>query len=412
MLKWMKLAFRNILRNKRRSFVTMAAIAVGFASISVYHGYIHGAYNGLRNMAISGEGLGHLRINKAGWKVKGKLEPEKYMFSRGETEKIIKLVGEENGVILSTPQIQVTGMVTNGAISTVFIAQGVVPRDVKIITGIWGKFLPIEGKTLSENNTYGVEIASDLSKYLNLTSGKDGVVMAPTLSGQMNAMDIQVNGVYDTGNDFSNDKFMRFNFSFAQSLLNTKSAERIVVLLKDWQETERMRTILLKKIKATGIDCEIRTWNELSLGFSKMKSYLDTIFMFLFSIVLVIVVMTTINTMGMAILERTREIGTLRALGLKFRGVSVLFALEGALLGLCGSVLGIILHIFVWAMLRVFPPHYTPPGFSTPVPMWVDMVPAMLIFLLLSFVILSTVAAIIPARRAARKNIVNALGHI
>jgi putative ABC transport system permease protein len=63
-------------------------------------------------------------------------------------------------------------------------------------------------------------------------------------------------------------------------------------------------------------------------------------------------------------------------------------------------------------MLRVFPPHYTPPGFSTPVPMWVDMVPAMLIFLLLSFVILSTVAAIIPARRAARKNIVNALGHI
>jgi putative ABC transport system permease protein len=228
----------------------------------------------------------------------------------------------------------------------------------------------------------------------------------------MNAMDIQVNGVYDTGNDFSNDKFMRFNFKFAQSLLNTQSAERIVVLLKDWQETERMRTILLKKIKVAGIDCEIRTWDELSLGFSKMKSYLDTIFMFLFSIVLVIVVMTTINTMGMAILERTREIGTLRALGLKFRGVSVLFALEGALLGLCGGILGIILHTCVWAIIKVYPLHYTPPGFSMPVPMMVDMVPWMLLLLLLNFVILSTIAAIIPARRAARKNIVNALGHI
>jgi putative ABC transport system permease protein len=390
----------------------MAAVGVGFASISIYHGYIHSAYEGLRIMAIRGEGLGNLRINRAGWQEKGKLEPEKYMFSREETEKIIKLAGEEKGVILSTPQIQVMGMVSNGATSTVFIAQGVVPKDDKIIKGEWGEFLPLEGKPLSDDNRYGVEIAHDLGKYLNLAPGKDGVVMAPTLSGQMNAMDIQVSGIYDTGNDFSNDKFMRFNFYFAQSLLDTQSAERIVILLKDWTETERMRTILLKKIKAAGIDCEIRTWDELSIGFSKMKSYLDTIFMFLFSIVLVIVVMTTINTMGMAILERTREIGTLRALGLKFRGVSILFAMEGAFLGFFGSILGIILHTCVWAIIKLYPPHYMPPGFSVPVPMMVDMVPSMLVFLLLGLVLLSTIAAIIPARRAARKNIVDALGHV
>ena len=66
MMKWIKLSFRNILRNKRRSFITIAAIGFGFAAISVYQGYIHGAYDGLRIMAIRGEGLGHLRINKAG----------------------------------------------------------------------------------------------------------------------------------------------------------------------------------------------------------------------------------------------------------------------------------------------------------------------------------------------------------
>ena len=411
-MEWIKLAFRNILRNKRRSFITIFAIGVGFAAISLYHGFIHNAYDGLRIIAIRGEGLGNLRINKAGWKAKGKLEPEKYMFSREETQKIIRLVDEEKGVILSTPQIPVMGLVTNGSISATFIAQGVVPKDDKIIKGKWAEFLPVEGQTLSEEKLYGVEIAHDLGTDLNLTPGKDGVVMAQTLNGQMNALDIQINGIYDTGNDFSNDKFMRFNFSFAQSLLDTQSAERIVVLLKEWQETERMRDLLLKKLKNAGIDCEIRTWKELSLSFSKQKAFLDTMFMFLFSIVIVIVVTTTINTMGMAILERTREIGTLRALGLKFKGISILFALEGSFLGFFGSIVGIILHTCVWAIIKVYPPHYTPPGFSMPVPMMVDMVPSMLFFLLLNLVLLSTFAAIIPARKAARKNIVDALGHI
>ena len=107
MRKWTKLAIRNILRNKRRSFVTLLAIGVGFAAISLFYGYVHNMYNGLRFSAIRGEGLGNLTINKAGWQEKGKLEPEKYMFSKAETEKIVKLVEEENAVILATPQIQV-----------------------------------------------------------------------------------------------------------------------------------------------------------------------------------------------------------------------------------------------------------------------------------------------------------------
>ncbi|MBN1470643.1 MAG: ABC transporter permease [Syntrophaceae bacterium] len=412
MMKWMKLAFRNILRNKRRSLITMLAIGVGFAAIGLYHGYIHNAYNGLRVIAIRGEGLGHLRINKAGWNAKGKLEPEKYMFSQEETQKIMKLTGEEKNVVLATPQIQVVGMVTNGAVSTVFIAQGLVPKDDVVIKGDWKVFRPRQGHKIDDETIYGVEMAKDLAGYLNLKAGMDGIVMAPTLSGQMNALDMQVVGIYDTGNDFSNDKFMRFNFYFAQSLLDTKSAERVVVLLKKWEDTEMMRELFLKKLKAAGIDCEIRTWQELSLGYLKMKSYLDMIFIFIASIVLVIVIMTTVNTMGMAILERTKEIGTLRALGLKFRGVSILFALEGAFLGFLGSIVGIILHSVVWVLIRVFPPTYIPPGFSEPVEMWIDMVPEMLMILIVSFIILSMVAAIIPARGAARKNIVDALGHV
>lgn len=412
MKKWMKLAVRNILRNKRRSLVTLLAIGVGFAAISLFRGYASQMFTGLKTMAIRGEGLGHLTIYKAGWLEKGKLDPERYMFSKEEIGKITKLVEAEKGVVLATPQINLTGIATNGIVSTIFIAQGVVPQDDRTIKGSWNAFRPVQGEGLNEKKTYGVEMAQDLAKFLNLAPGKDGVVMAPTLGGQMNAMDIQVSGVFDSGSDATNDKYMRFPFAFAQSLLDTEKAEKIVVLLDDTAKTELMRSRLLSTLANAGIPCEIKTWNELSLFYSKVRGMIDMMFLFIFCIVLVIVVMSTVNTMGMAVLERTREIGTLRALGLKRRGISLLFAMEGGLLGFFGSLTGVVLYFVVWAAIRGIRPTYTPPGVSNPVPLIVALVPQTLVLLTICLIILSLVAAIIPARRAARQNIVNALGHV
>ena len=67
MIKWIKIALRNIVKNKHRSVVTLLAIAMGFAAISLFRGYTDNTYKGLRRTAIRGEGLGHLTIYKKGW---------------------------------------------------------------------------------------------------------------------------------------------------------------------------------------------------------------------------------------------------------------------------------------------------------------------------------------------------------
>jgi putative ABC transport system permease protein len=412
MKNWIKIAIRNILRNKRRSFVTLLAIGVGFAAVSLFRGYTDNTYFGLRESAIRGEGLGHLIVYKAGWLQKGKLDPERYMFSKEEVKKITEIVTEEKDVVLATPQIHLTGIVSNGNISTIFLAQGVVSKDDRTIKGAWASFRPITGEGLNDKKQYGIEMAQDLAKHLNLEPGKDGVVMVSTLNGQMNAMDFQVSGIYDSGSDAMNDKFMRYNYDFAQSLYDTQMAERIVILLNDWKKTEMMRSRILGKLAGQGIACEIKTWNELSLFYSKVRGMFDMIFLFLFSIVLIIVVMSTVNTMSMTVLERTREIGTLRALGLKRRGVSLLFAIEGGLLGFLGSLIGMALHLSVWAIIRGISPTYTPPGASTPIPLIVNLVPESMAVLMLFLIILSLAAAILPARRAAKQNVVDALGHV
>jgi putative ABC transport system permease protein len=412
MMKWIKIASRNVLRNKRRSLVTIVAIAIGFAAVSLFRGYTDNTYKGLRQSAIQGEGLGHLTIYKEGWLEKGKTDPYNYMFSREDIQKIIHLVKKDEDVVLATPQINISGLVSNGSTSTIFLANGVIPKDEKTIRGAWAAFRPVTGEGLKDDKTYGVEMAGDLAKYLNLKVGGDGVVMGTTLDGQMNALDISISGIYDTGSDATNDKYMRVPFTFAQSLYDTEKADRIVVLLTDWKKTENARHRLTGILSENGIKTEIKSWNELSLFYTKVKGMFDMIFMFIFSIVFIIVIMSVINTMGMAVIERTREIGTLRALGLKQRGVSMLFAIEGGILGFLGCLLGVIINIIVFVIIRAIGPSYIPPGSSSPVPLIVNLVPQSMFLFILFLIFLSLVAAIIPARRAARQNVVDALGHV
>ena len=412
MRKWIRLAFRNILRNRRRTLITLLAVSVGFAAVSLFRGYIHNTYSGLRNSAIKGEGLGHLTIYKTGWLENGTIDPDRYMFTREETDRVTALVRADKDVVLASPRLHISGLVSNGTVSTIFMAAGVVPRDDRTIKAEWADFRPIEGKPLDDDTPYGVEMAEGLARHLGLHPGSDGVIMASTLDGQMNAMDILVSGVYDSGSDATNDKIMRVPFSFAQALYDTEKVDRIVVLLDDWHKTADARAHLTALLTEAGLSCEIKTWDELSLFYGKVRGMFGMIFLFLFSIVLIIVVMSTINTMSMAVMERTREIGTLRSLGVKRRGISILFAMEGGMLGVLGSAGGAVFTVIAWAVIRIIQPSYTPPGVSTPVPLIVNLLPQAMLTLTLFMVVLSLGAAIIPARHAAGQNVVDALGHV
>jgi putative ABC transport system permease protein len=412
MNKWIKIAFRNIIKNKRRSIVTLSAIALGFAAVSLFYGYIHFVFQGIRTSAIRGEGLGHLTIYKKGWLEQGKIDPEKYMLTEQEVKKVIQTVEAEEGVDLGTPQLFISGMVTNGKISTIFLAKGVIPEHDKTIKGAQASFRPVHGTPISSKKEWAVEMAKDLAKHLSLKQKDTAVVMAATLDGQMNALDVEVSGIYDTGSSATNDKFIRIPFSYAQSLYDTKKADRVVVLLDDWKNTWTMKDKLQEKLSAAGVGVEIKTWEELSMFYRQVRGMFSMIFMFIFFIVLVIVVMSVVNTMGMAVVERTREIGTLRALGLKRRGVNLLFALEGSILGFLGSMGGIVLFLMVWGIFQITQPSYIPPSSSSPVPLLIDIVPQMIVGLVAFLSALSLLAAIIPARKAGKQNVVDALGHV
>ena len=116
--------------------------------------------------------------------------------------------------------------------------------------------------------------------------------------------------------------------------------------------------------------------------------------------------------MGMTVVERTREIGTLRAIGLKRSGVVRLFTTESMLLTLIGCLLGLLITLTVRWGINLANISYIPPNSVAPVPLLVDMDIGRVSFTFILMSVVGTLAAYMPARRAARKDIIDALGHV
>lgn len=415
MLTWIKLAIRNLFRNRRRSLFTVLAIGLGFAAVNTLGGFTEYIFTSLQDTFIYLQCNGHLTLFKKGFLQDGKLNPTRYLLDETEAGIIQETLRRHPEVLVVTPQLHISGLVSNGKVSTIFLAVGLVPSDARTINryarGMVAKIQLFTGKPLDDDVISGVGLSRGLAEQFKFGLGSNPIALASTVSGQVNALDAQVFQIFDSPDEMLQDKLMLVPLKFAQSLYDTTSVDRITVLLNKTEQTEPMRARLAQEFADLGLQLEIKSWNESSSFYAKVKQMFDVIFLFTFLIVFTIVVVSVVNTVSMAIMERTREIGTLRALGLQRRGIVGLFVAESMLLGALGSVLGIILILLTWSGIAFFKPTWVPPQITFPVPLEVYLVPDYMLYSILSLVALSILAASLSARKAARLEIVSALGH-
>lgn len=404
---YLTLAIRNLWKNRRSSLATLAAIAVGFMAINLFSGYISNVYRGLADGAIHGEGLGHLIITKRGFFANGSLHPERYLFVQAELARLQAELQQEAAIELISPRLSVSGLVSNGRVSTIFIAEGEEPRTAN---RLWRPGLGLP--QLADDQPNAGLVSKSLANMLDVKAGGSLVTLTSTLAGQTNALDLDVLAVWDTQMAATNDKLMKLPLAYVQKLLDTDGASRVVVLLKKDVDANRMRATLLPRLQAAGFDIEIKTWVELSTFYRQVKNLFDLIFIFLTSIVSVVALMSIVNTLSMSVMERVREIGTLRALGMKRSGIVRIFATEGGVLGLAGCVVGIGCTVLVTLAINLAHLQYTPPSSSSPVPLTVAIRPGMLWASLVALALVAMLAAFWPARRAAQSEIIDALGHV
>lgn len=419
------LAWRNLLRNRRRSLVTILSLACGFTAVALFAGYTNSTYTALSNAAIHGELIGHLTINRVDWETQGKLHPEKYLLSSGDIEAVRAIVARRAPGSVLAPKLSVSGLLSNGSTSTIFVATGIAPIDLDVLRGPYRQ----APGALHDDQPNGVTLAQGLADMLELSPGSAASILTNTIHGQANAADADIGDMVNTGNVATNDKLMLLPLAMAQELVDARGrAESLTVLMPsalqqeganvaampapDEEQTGALAARLGKDFAEAGLPLEVRTWQDISAFYRQVKGMYDMIFALMLAVVLAIVALSIANAMGMAVVERTREIGTLRAIGLRRSGIIALFVCEALVLVLIGIAASLLLTYLIRHGVNTSGMRFTPPGNTGSVPVyigfdWLRTASAGALLVVLAFL-----AALAPARSAAKQPITESLGHV
>jgi putative ABC transport system permease protein len=213
------------------------------------------------------------------------------------------------------------------------------------------------------------------------------------------------------------DSYVGMHLALAQQLLYGRGAPKVTGIVLQLQRTDdipAMRARLAALFAGQHLDLEVRDYLELSPFYVQAIGMLNFIFFFISTIIGIVVLFTTTNTIGMSVMERIDEIGTTRALGLRRSGIRRQFLLEGCLLGALGAAVGVLLATAVAWSVNALGVYWTPPGEMQPVPLRLLMFgrPSIVIGTWVGLVLVSTLSAFFPANRAARMQIVDALRHV
>jgi len=401
--RWLRFAVLNTLRNRRRSIVTVSIAALGTAAILLAGGFALFTYQGLAQ--ISARTTGHLIVAKPEQFQRDEDTPLQHGLDDVAGLKARLLADRQVRHVL--PRVEFSGLISNGEKSTVMLAAGIDP-DAEF--AVKGPFLRVlAGEVLAADKPGTVMLGEGLARSLRATPGSGLTLLASTTEGALNALDVTVQGVFSTGIPDVDKRLVYLDVATAQKLLVTARVSSLGVFLSDMDATDGARA----RIAAALPQLAVQTWLDQAVFYRSVKELYNRIFGALGLVIGVIVVFVVTNAMAMAIIERTREIGTLRALGTLPGQLTRSLALEGLVLGGAGALLGALIALAVSLALIVFPVEMPPPpGRSAGYPLQVVIDGALYGATLIAMVLLAMAASAWVARRTVRRPIVDALAHV
>ena len=400
---WFKFALQNTMRNRRRSLVTVSIAALGTAGILLAGGFALYTYQALAEAAARDSG--HLVLGKPDQFTKDEETPLQHGLDNA-TELRNQLLADPH-VRAVLPKIEFSGLISNGDKSIVMIGLGVEPDSEFAVKG---PFLTLKaGDVLASGSTEPeVMLGEALARNLKATPGSSLTLLASTTDGALNAMDVRVKGVFSAGVPEIDKRLVYADVATAQRLLNTQKVSTLGVYLNRMAQTHPAQAKFAKAYPAL----TVQTWEDQAFFYKSVRALYNRIFGALGLIIGVIVVFVVTNAMSMAIIERTREIGTLRALGTLPSQLLSTLSLEGMVLGGVGALAGSTIALAVSAFLLVVPIDMPPPpGRSVGYPLNITVDPVMYLVTILVMVLLTMAASAWVARKTVNMAVVDALAH-
>lgn len=399
------LAFRNIVRQKRRSAISVGAIAFGITALILASGFIEFIFFDFREAVIKSQ-FGHLQIVRPGYHVTGKANP--YEFLLPETIPELKTADDDlEQIKIIVPRISFSGLISTGESTLSFIGDGVDPQE----QAVFGDALQIsDGENLSTNNPLNIIVGEGLARNLGIEVGDKVVLLANTTSGGINAAEVNVGGLFSTVTKSYDDIALRIPIETARQLIRTDGSHIQVVLLNDTAQTDAVFARLREMLPQDKF--EIVPWYSLADFYNKTVTLFTKQVQGIQLIIALIILLSISNTMTMSVMERIGEIGTAMALGVKRIGIMRLFLSEGILIGCLGGLLGLVAGILLANIIsNIGIPMPPPPGMARGYTGEILVTWNMALEALILAVGTTLVASVYPAWKASRMQIVDALRH-
>jgi putative ABC transport system permease protein len=398
------LAFRNVVRQKRRSAIAVGAVAFGITALLLASGFIEWIFMDFRESTIQSQ-LGHLQIVKPGYHDAGKADP--YSFLLPEAIPELEAPNEPRRIKTVAPRLSFSGLVSLGEATLSFIGDGVSPEE----EAKFGKGLQVSsGTNLSADEPLGIIMGEGLARNLGAKVGDKVVLLANTATGGTNAVEVSVRGLFSTVTKAYDDAALRVPIGTARTLLRAKGSHLWVVLLNETSDTDSTLANLRNKLPQDQF--EVVPWHKLADLYNKTAALFTKQIQGIRLIIALIILLSISNTMTMSVMERISEIGTCMALGVKRIGILRLFLSEGILLGCFGGMLGLLAGTGLAAMVSAIGiPMPPPPGMTHGYTGAILVTPRIALEAFILAVGTTLAASVYPAWTASRKVIVDALRH-
>lgn len=336
MKTFMKIAWRNITRNRRRSFITIGAVGFGLGALIFILAFVYGAHGQMVENYTSLM-TGHIQIHRQGFHQQKKLE-----LNIAQPDALLNRLKEISSVQAAALRIKAVGLISSAESSAGVMVLGVFPEEEKNVNTIHKRLRT--GTFLDKDNPDDIILGAGLAKNLNVTVGDKVVIMSQALDGSIAAGAYHIKGIFDTGTDEVDQGLALINHAAAQELfVMPEATSEIVLRLHPSLDAQIVAGQIQKNLSQP--DLEVLSWQKIAPSFQQWIEFDNAFIWIIVGVVMIVVAIGILNTVLMGVLERTREFGILLALGTKPKEIVAIVGWESFFLGTIGSVMGTALGV-------------------------------------------------------------------
>ena len=384
--------------------MALAAISFGVIALLLASGFIEWIFWAMREGVIQ-QRTGHIQVTRPGYFKTGSADLFAYLLP----DKLRDQVGLEtvSGVEVVSERLIFNGLISHGDVTIGFAGEGVDPEKDAALSQ---RLIVVAGEVLSSEDPNGMLLGKGLADNLGVIIGDTVVLLATTSSGGMSGIEGTVRGMFQSGSKEFDDAALRLPLVTAKQLLRVAGTHAWVMLLDQTEHTDYVLQQLQTRYPLATAGLQFTPWYALADFYNKTVKLFSKQMHIVRLIIALIIVLSISNTLVMTVLERTGEIGTLMAIGLKRYKILQLFITEGLMLGVIGGLIGVAigttLAIVISAIGIPMPP---PPGMEAGYTGEI-MITWQLVLGTLSLAVLTTlIGSLYPAWKASNMIVVDAL---